>query len=455
MTAPSAWRTRARVIEEQPAPSAWASAVSRGPAAGSRAATARPPNFVSHTTPLTVAAELGAVGLALYAWLLVGRRAVIAAVRRPRRGARPRAGAPRSWPVRARALLQRLPRGPDHVAGARGRRGLAHAGPDARPAPTRRADRRRVGREAAHGVSSQAGPTGERLGRARGCWRCWRCCSALVAMTLPELGSDPWRFRPGSVDPRGRWPRWCGRPARSGTWASRGPRPSWPRSCAARPRSRSCAAAPGRAGPASRSCSRWRCCSPAPSTLLQLGLRDSTAPWFFTNDSTYQIELGGDLLLDRENPYGHDYRRVGPRALLHPRRQRLRAGARARGGARALRLLPGRVAQRRRAWRLLPGAVRRLPPAGAAVHPRRCSPRRSPSGRRSRWRLALGARAGVQPDRRALGLVRPERRAQPAAARARLRARHPAPLRLGRGGLAGAVLLKQFALVARPVPGAA
>ena len=49
----------------------------------------------------------------------------------------------------------------------------------------------------------------------------------------------------------------------------------------------------------------------APSTLLQLGLRDSTAPWFFTNDSTYQIEQGGDLLLDLDNPYGHDYRESG------------------------------------------------------------------------------------------------------------------------------------------------
>jgi putative inorganic carbon (HCO3(-)) transporter len=29
-------------------------------------------NFVSHTTPLTVAAELGVIGLALYAWLIVG-----------------------------------------------------------------------------------------------------------------------------------------------------------------------------------------------------------------------------------------------------------------------------------------------------------------------------------------------------------------------------------------------
>jgi uncharacterized membrane protein len=48
-----------------------------------------------------------------------------------------------------------------------------------------------------------------------------------------------------------------------------------------------------------------------PSTLLQLGLRDSTAPWFFTNDSTYQIELGGELLRNGENPYGHDYRGSG------------------------------------------------------------------------------------------------------------------------------------------------
>ena len=44
-----------------------------------------------------------------------------------------------------------------------------------------------------------------------------------------------------------------------------------------------------------------------PAVLLQVGLRDATAPWFHTNDSTYQIELGGDLLLDGDNPYGHDY----------------------------------------------------------------------------------------------------------------------------------------------------
>ena len=39
------------------------------------------PNFVSHTTPLTVAAELGVIGLALYVWLLVGGVRLIAAVR--------------------------------------------------------------------------------------------------------------------------------------------------------------------------------------------------------------------------------------------------------------------------------------------------------------------------------------------------------------------------------------
>jgi O-antigen ligase len=40
------------------------------------------PNFVSHTTPLTVFAELGVVGVVLYAWLLVGGAITIARVRR-------------------------------------------------------------------------------------------------------------------------------------------------------------------------------------------------------------------------------------------------------------------------------------------------------------------------------------------------------------------------------------
>jgi hypothetical protein len=48
-----------------------------------------------------------------------------------------------------------------------------------------------------------------------------------------------------------------------------------------------------------------------PATLLQVGLRDGTAPWYYVNDSTYQIDLAGELVLDGETPYGHDYRGSG------------------------------------------------------------------------------------------------------------------------------------------------
>lgn len=50
--------------------------------AGSERPTA---NFVSHTTPLTVAAELGVVGLALYAWLLLGGAKLLREVARRER----------------------------------------------------------------------------------------------------------------------------------------------------------------------------------------------------------------------------------------------------------------------------------------------------------------------------------------------------------------------------------
>ena len=42
----------------------------------------RPTLYVSHTTPLTVAAELGVIGFALYVWLLVGAARVLERVRR-------------------------------------------------------------------------------------------------------------------------------------------------------------------------------------------------------------------------------------------------------------------------------------------------------------------------------------------------------------------------------------
>lgn len=133
----------------------------------------------------------------------------------------------------------------------------------------------------------------------------------IVTITLPELGSDPWPFRPGGVDPQGvlaplvraAGEEWDVGIARAACFlaglivallaAGSLRRRAWP---------------------------RWAGVALVlgvalalllPSTLLQVGLRDATAPWFHVNDSSYQVELAGDLLLDGDNPYGHDYRRSG------------------------------------------------------------------------------------------------------------------------------------------------
>jgi Glycosyltransferase family 87 len=145
-----------------------------------------------------------------------------------------------------------------------------------------------------------------------GAWALVGVLFALIAITLPELGSDPWRFRPGTVDPQGplaplvraAGEEWDLGIARAAAFVA----------------ALVCGAAAAALLVVRRSWPRWAGIAlvlavglllTAPSTLLQLGLRDSTAPWFFTNDSTYQIELGGDLLLDLDNPYGHDYRESG------------------------------------------------------------------------------------------------------------------------------------------------
>jgi O-antigen ligase len=71
----------ARVIEDDPLIGV---GIGGQPRASRRlAGSDRPtPNFVSHTTPLTVAAELGAIGVVLYVWLLVGGARLIERVRR-------------------------------------------------------------------------------------------------------------------------------------------------------------------------------------------------------------------------------------------------------------------------------------------------------------------------------------------------------------------------------------
>jgi hypothetical protein len=133
----------------------------------------------------------------------------------------------------------------------------------------------------------------------------------LVAITVPELGSDPWPFRliptdaDGILGPLVR--------AADGEWdvgliraaailagvvvalatafvlSVRGVRPLVLGAV--------CAVVVGLLA--------------VPATLLQVGLRDATHPWYYVNDSTYQIDLAGELVLDGDNPYGHDYRGSG------------------------------------------------------------------------------------------------------------------------------------------------
>jgi hypothetical protein len=160
-------------------------------------------------------------------------------------------------------------------------------------------------------AAGSAGCAGDGIGRW-GSWALVGVLFALVAITLPELGSDPWRFRPGEVDPQG--PLGPLVSAAGEEW-DRG----IPRACAFLAALLCGAAAlvllirPAAMtkGTAVALILAVGLLLAAPATLLQLGLRDSTAPWFFTNDSTYQVELGGELLLDLDNPYGHDYRESG------------------------------------------------------------------------------------------------------------------------------------------------
>ena len=138
-------------------------------------------------------------------------------------------------------------------------------------------------------------------------WALLATLGVLVGITVPDLGSGAWPFDPPSVDPRGilgplvrvadrEWDLGILRSAAvlagllvalaaAASWRLR----TWPRW-----------AAIGLAGVV---CAMLL----VPAVLLQAGLRDATDPWYFTNDSTYQIEIAGDLVLDGDNPYGHDY----------------------------------------------------------------------------------------------------------------------------------------------------
>jgi Glycosyltransferase family 87 len=305
--------------------------------------------------------------------------------------------------------------------------------------------------EAATGVEG-ARPVERDLLSPAGAWALVGVLFALIAITLPELGSDPWRFRPGSVDPQGplaplvraageEWDLGIARAVAFGAALL-------------------CGAAAVVLLTLKRSWPRWVGIAlvlavglllSAPSTLLQLGLRDSTAPWFFTNDSTYQVELGGELLLDLDNPYGHDYRDSGLERF-YTRDGSVSERVREREVAlEHFAYFPGAVVSAA-VWRLLPGPfddyrllvlLCNLGMLAAALA------FRGPLA----WRLALGA-----------VLV-----CNPIAVRSAWFGQNDAPSLLllvlafalvtrrrfawAAGVLAGAVLLKQFALVAAPFLG--
>ena len=171
---------------------------------------------------------------------------------------------------------------------------------------------------------------------------------ALLAITLPELGSDPWPFRPGAVDPQGvlaplvraageEWDVGIARAAcflaalvvaLLAAWSLRAARLARVgRRGAGRVRGAGAAGALDAA--AGRAARRHR--AVVPHQRLDLPDRDRRGP-----------------AARRREPLRRRLPLLGHGALLHPRRQRVRAGARARGGARALRLLPRHRRGRRR-----------------------------------------------------------------------------------------------------------
>ena len=133
----------------------------------------------------------------------------------------------------------------------------------------------------------------------------------LVTVTIPELGSDPWPFKVVSTDPKGilgplvhaadeEWDLGILRASAILAGVVAG-----------------LAGAVVLSGRLLRPWFVTAVCAvvivllAVPATLLQVGLRDATEPWLYDNDSTYQIDLAGELVLDGDNPYGHDYEGSG------------------------------------------------------------------------------------------------------------------------------------------------
>ena len=292
-----------------------------------------PTRFVSHTTPLTVAAELGVIGLAAYLALLGGSAVLIEQVRRRAPPLGLGLGAVLLALFVALARLQRVLRGSRHVARGRGR-GLVHAVAGRRRSHTRRVnhrlrpvvaagDARRAGRD--HDPGARRRSVAVHAGRG--------------APARPPRPARP-RRRP-RVGPR--HPPLDG--ASSRDCSSRSP-----------PRQRG-ASAPGRAGSRSRSRSSSAGCCSCPRCSSRSA--SATRPSPGTSRTTRRIRSRSPATSS-----GTDTPRTatttaarGSSASTRPRSDR-GGGVRPRGET-PLRLLPGHGADRRRVARA-PAALGRL-----------------------------------------------------------------------------------------------
>jgi Glycosyltransferase family 87 len=150
----------------------------------------------------------------------------------------------------------------------------------------------------------------------------------LIAIVVPELGSDPWPFHPPALRPHGL----LGPVVRA---AGR----HWDHGFIRTPGT-IVALAVALAAAAVWHRRAWRAELVAalallvvlallvPAVVLQAGLRQASAPWYHVNDSTYQIELAGALIRHGHDPYGHDYTGSGlerwyPAAGFPPQRRQV------------------------------------------------------------------------------------------------------------------------------------
>lgn len=148
---------------------------------------------------------------------------------------------------------------------------------------------------------------------------------ALIAIVVPELGSDPWPFAPPSTRPRGLFGP-----------AVRAAGRHWDHGFIRTP-----ATIVGLLVAVVALVALHRTLRSSvliavavvvvlsllvPAVVLQVGLRQATAPWYHVNDSTYQIDLAGHAIRSGDNPYGYDYTHTGlkrwyPAAGFPPQRQ--------------------------------------------------------------------------------------------------------------------------------------